>query len=129
LTPRDRGSEELFHLALRDEWERAVAGGDDDYRRSTIGRSLEEVGFIHCSFREQAQGVADLFYAGRDDVVLLCIDIALVHAEVRVENLDGGAILFPHVYGPLPLSAVKLVSSVSSGTDGRLDVQRAMDNG
>ena len=37
----------LYHLALRPEWQ--VARADGVYRRSTRGRSLESVGFIHLS--------------------------------------------------------------------------------
>jgi uncharacterized protein (DUF952 family) len=89
----------IYQLALEGEWREAQAA-NQPYRRSTIGRSLEEEGFIHCSFAEQVEQTAALFYAGRDDVVLLTIDTDKLDAEVRVE---GG---FPHVYGELPLAAV-----------------------
>jgi len=36
----------------------------------------------------------------------LCIDPDLVVAEIRYENLEGAASLFPHIYGPLNLDAV-----------------------
>ena len=93
----------IKHLAVAAEWEEAVAGGGP-YRRSTLGRSLDEVGFIHCSFDEQVAATASLIYAGRDDVVVLTIDEARLGCEVRVE--DG----FPHIYGPLRLEAVVEVS-------------------
>lgn len=76
------------------------------YRRSTIGASLEEVGFIHCSFAEQLDATRRRFYAGRDDVVVLHIDPELLDAEVRVEDLHGTGEAFPHVYGPIRLDAV-----------------------
>lgn len=89
----------IKHLAVAAEWEEAIAGGGP-YRRSTLGRSLDEVGFIHCSFEEQVAATAALIYAGRDDVVLLTIDESRLGCEVRVE--EG----FPHIYGELPLDAV-----------------------
>jgi uncharacterized protein (DUF952 family) len=89
----------IHHLALQAEWDEAVARGGP-YLRSTIGQSLAEVGFIHCSFDGQVEQTAKLFYAHRDDVVVLTIDTKRLDAEVRVE--DG----FPHIYGPLPLDAV-----------------------
>jgi len=97
------GAVVIKHLAVAAEWEEAVAGGGP-YRRSTLGRSLDEVGFIHCSFDEQVAATASLIYAGRDDVVVLTIDEARLGCEVRVE--DG----FPHIYGPLRLEAVVEVS-------------------
>ena len=94
----------IYHLALRDEWHEAVER-NEPYRRSTLGRSLDDEGFIHCSFAHQVEMIADLVYRGRD-VVLLSIDPSRVQAEVRVENLEGGEDLFPHIYGALPLDAV-----------------------
>jgi glutathione S-transferase len=98
-------SERIYHLALQREWDDAVGRGGP-YERSTLGHSLADVGFIHCSFEHQVKTIADLVYKGRDDVLLLTIDPARLAAEVRVENLEGGAQLFPHIYGPLPLDAV-----------------------
>jgi uncharacterized protein (DUF952 family) len=63
----------IYHLALASEWDAAVEAGE--YRTSTLGRSLEEEGFIHASFAEQVRGVADAGYAGvREPLVLLTID-------------------------------------------------------
>ena len=101
---RVEGPPRIYHLALRDEWNDAVER-NEPYRRSTIGRSLDDEGFIHCSFAHQIEMIADLVYRGHD-VVLLSIDPSRVQADVRVENLDGGEDLFPHIYGALPLDAV-----------------------
>jgi uncharacterized protein (DUF952 family) len=109
----------LYHLALRAEWDEALADGT--YRRSTLGRSLDEEGFIHCSFAEQVQSIADLVYRGRDDVVLLEIDPERVGAEIKVEQVGGATDAFPHIYGPLPLDAVVSVRELQCGPDGRLD--------
>jgi glutathione S-transferase len=91
----------IYHLAVRAEWEAAGAG---DYRRSTLGASLEDVGFIHCSYAHQVPTIAGLVYRGRDDVVLLEIDPGRLDADVRVEPAHGDE--YPHIYGPLPVDAV-----------------------
>jgi uncharacterized protein (DUF952 family) len=111
----------IYHLALEDEWQEAVRTGCA-YRRSTLGRSVGEVGFIHCSLPGQVQAVADQAYGGRRRVVLLTIDRSRLTDEVRMENLDGGEELFPHLYGELPLDAVVGVDPVPVGDDGRLAV-------
>ncbi len=113
-------SPHIYHLALRHAWEAARQEGQP-YRRSTIDRSLEDEGFIHCSNRDQVQGVADRFYRSRTDVLLLTIDTSKVEAEVRTEN--G----FPHIYGPLPIEAVVRVASVPWGDDGRLLVSALLE--
>jgi len=118
--PRGGPPSPLFHLALRDDWQAASANGGA-YERSTIGRSLLDEGFIHCSFADQVQATADRYYGGRDDVVLLTIDRARLAAPVRVEAVPGGE-RFPHLYGPLPVDAVSRVVPVPIGSDGRLDL-------
>jgi uncharacterized protein (DUF952 family) len=106
LRAQGRLDEPLFHLALRGDWESALASAERRYEVSTSGRTLAEVGFIHCSFQEQVVATAARFYGGRDDVVVLRIDPARLGSVVRVENLDGGEEQFPHLYGPLPVDAV-----------------------
>src|SRR4051812_16818365 len=120
-----QAGDRIYHVAIRDEWEDAVRSGGP-YRRSTLRRSLEDVGYIHCSFAGQVQGIADLIYAGRSDAMRLEIDPSAVGAEIRVENLEGGTDLFPHIYGPLPLDAVVDVSPMPPQRDLQLpgDVER-----
>jgi uncharacterized protein (DUF952 family) len=94
----------IFHLTFAADWDASRTAGE--YRLSTRGRTLEEVGFIHCGFEDQVDRVASALFAGKSGLVLLTIDPVLVHAEIRHENLDGGDELFPHIYGPLNLDAV-----------------------
>ena len=115
-------TDRLFHLALADAWAAAFATGE--YRVSTLGAQLEDVGFIHLSYAHQVQAVADAFYSGRDDVVLLAIDPAKVGAEIREEPAPESGELFPHLYGPLPVAAVVAAHSVGQLSDGRLDMAR-----
>lgn len=62
--------------------------------------------FIHCSYVHQVAAVASRRFQGRTDLVLLEIDRTKLRCEVIDENLEGGAELFPHVYGSLPMSAI-----------------------
>jgi uncharacterized protein (DUF952 family) len=116
----------IYHLAVATEWAEAVATGGP-YRRSTLGKSLDGEGFIHCSFAAQVQEIADLIYFGRDDVVLLTIKVADVPADIAVENLHGTDQSYPHIYGPLPLDAVVAHAPVPVGPDGRLNVHAVLD--
>jgi glutathione S-transferase len=112
-------SPHIYHLALRHAWEAASREGE--YRRSTIDTSLDEEGFIHCSYRDQAQGVADRFYRDRTDVLLLTIDASKVEAEIKTENS------FPHIYGPLPIEAVVRIEPVAWDDDRRLLVNALLE--
>jgi glutathione S-transferase len=117
----------IYHLAVRDEWEARVPG--EPYRRSTLGASLDEVGFIHCSFARQVQTIADLVYRDRDDVVLLEIDPARLDVELRVEPGHDGVDAFPHLYGSLPAGAVVRVHSLGLDDSGRLVLPAALHSG
>ena len=96
----------LFHLALKDDWQAAQANGS--YRISTRGMGLDQVGFIHCSWQEQVNATFERFYADAGDVLLLEIDAAAVDAPLRADAIPSGE-LFPHLYGPLRLEAVRSV--------------------
>ena len=113
----------IYHLALAEDWERDPSSR---YETSTLGHSLADVGFIHCSFREQVQRIADLVYRGRSDVLLLEIDRGRLIADVRVENLEGGSDAYPHIYGELNRDAVVAVTPLAVRDDGRLDVAIAL---
>src|SRR5688572_550427 len=54
--------ERIFHIATAADWRRTLETGT--YTTSTIGRTLEEEGFIHASRRDQVQGVFDRYYRG-----------------------------------------------------------------
>jgi uncharacterized protein (DUF952 family) len=101
--------ERIFHIAKVADWETAQAAGE--YRVSTLGRSLEQEGFLHASRAGQWQAVYDAFYAGVDEpLVLLEIDSGLLGVPVVEEAPPGTDELFPHIYGPLPVAAVVAVS-------------------
>ncbi|MFF1450613.1 DUF952 domain-containing protein [Streptomyces sp. NPDC058274] len=100
-------SEPLLHITERSLWEAATAWGT--YEMSTRGRTLQEEGFIHCSLRRQLPAVAAFLYGsytGPDDLVVLVIDPDRLAAPIRYEAPEPGAEEFPHIYGPIPVTAV-----------------------
>ncbi len=103
----------LFHLALESDWQAAIQRGE--YRVSTRGMSLEQVGFIHLSWQEQLQDTVEGRFLSADAgaVLTLRINPKLVSAPLRADAIPTG-VLFPHLYGPLPLASVVEVSPFSS---------------
>ena len=98
-------TDRLFHVALRRDWEAAKEAGD--YRVSTRGRTLAEEGYLHASFEHQWQGVRDAYYADvTEPLVLLEVDPDLLDVPLVVETPEGADEAFPHIYGPLPVTAV-----------------------
>jgi len=75
-------------------------------------------GFIHMSTAAQAVETATKHFAGQRNLVLAAVDEASLGEALRYEPSRGGA-LFPHLYGSLPLSAVRWVKPLPLGADGR----------
>ena len=77
-------------------------------------------GFIHFSTRAQVEETAARHFAGQDDLLLVAIDAARLGEALKWEASRGGD-LFPHLYGPLPLTAVLWTRPLKLGGDGRHD--------
>ena len=75
-------------------------------------------GYIHFSTAGQVRETAARHFAGMDDLVLVAVDADALGAALRHEPSRGGA-LFPHLYGPLPVSAARWVKPLRLGADGQ----------
>ncbi len=74
-------------------------------------------GFIHFSSFDQMRETAARHFSGQTDLLLIAVDADMLGAALRWERSRGGA-LFPHLYGPLHLSAVRRVEKLPLGPDG-----------
>jgi uncharacterized protein (DUF952 family) len=110
----------LFHLTQASAWEGARTTGR--YEVSTRGISLAEQGFIHCSLPHQVAAVAEALFADLDDLVLLVIDDERLDVAVRYESATAGGERFPHIYGPVPITAVTDVIELTRRPDGTLNL-------
>jgi uncharacterized protein (DUF952 family) len=75
-------------------------------------------GFIHFSTAKQAGETAAKHYAGKTDLLLLYVRDSDVTSPLKWEKSRNDD-LFPHLYGPLPVSAVHRVETLPLGADGR----------
>ena len=102
----------IFHITTREQWRLAVANGHYTHE------SLSREGFIHSSTREQVTGVANARFAGQDGLVLLCIETIDVTPDIHYESPPDSDELYPHIYGPLNLDAVREVVDFPPSADG-----------
>jgi uncharacterized protein (DUF952 family) len=105
----------FVHLCGAEQWSRAQALGE------LRPESLDSAGFVHLSTPEQVHLPANRLYRGRGDLVLLHVDPGALDSLVRWEPgaaTDPQWMLFPHLYGPLPVSAVIKVTGYRPGPDG-----------
>jgi uncharacterized protein (DUF952 family) len=104
----------IYHIAAGPIW--AQAQRDGEYMMSTRDKTLAEEGFIHCSDASQVAGVANHFYPGELDLLLLVIDPERVTSRVQYDPVADQR--FPHIYGPLNVDAVLEARPFAAGPDG-----------
>jgi uncharacterized protein (DUF952 family) len=75
-------------------------------------------GFIHFSTAAQVAETAQKHFGGESGLLLIAVDRAALGERLTWEPSRGGA-LFPHLYGELPLSAVRRIDPLPLGGDGR----------
>lgn len=110
----------ILHMTPRSRWEAALENGQ------LTADSLEREGFIHCSFPDQLERVANKHYRGLTDLVLLCIEAEQVGSEVRYEGPidphtgqpESERELYGHVYGPIDVGSVVKVIDFPPNPDG-----------
>lgn len=107
----------IYHIATAANWARAKQDGQ--YTMSTPDLTLAQEGFIHASMAGQVTQVANAFYRGKPDLLLLVIDPGLVAADIRYEPVPRQPLPYPHIYGPLNLSAVIQAHPFRPGHDGQ----------
>lgn len=86
----------IYHWCARAEWENT--------NRDYTPPSLESEGFIHCSFLDQVERTASVWNSGQSDLILLAVDEHDLPIVVE-DSYDVGE-GYPHVYGPIPKTAV-----------------------
>ena len=123
LPVRNQGH--IYHITTRAAADQARQSGE--YRTE----SLASQGFIHFSQIFQTLNVANAFYAGQSDLVILVVAVSRLKAELKFEGpihpagsasgaapLPTAGTLFPHLYGPLNFDAVDRQIDFPIGPDG-----------
>jgi uncharacterized protein (DUF952 family) len=106
----------IYKIAHRADWETAEQTG----RYDGSAKDLED-GFIHFSTAAQVAGTLMRFYAGASDLLLVAVEADGLGAALRYEAASDGG-MFPHLYGALPLSAVRWNKPIARNRDGSFDI-------
>ncbi|MFZ2095693.1 MAG: peptide chain release factor N(5)-glutamine methyltransferase [Anaerolineales bacterium] len=119
LSGRDRCVEiehsyRILHLCQRTDWLISKALGE--YRPESLARE----GFIHCSQPEQIIAVANRYYQGLPDMIVLSVDPEKLTSEIRWEKT--GDVYYPHVYGPINLEAVTSIDDLKPESDSKFGI-------
>jgi len=103
----------IYKISPRALWRRAEDIGR--FEGAPIDRSD---GYIHFSTAAQVAETAARHFAGAEDLVLVAVEAEDLGPALRYEPSRGGD-LFPHLYADLDLKAVRSVSDLPLGADGR----------
>ena len=99
---------EIYHVTTAEAWKKAKETGFYE------SPSLADEGFIHCSEARQVPGVLERYFSGKEHLVKLVIDTSLLTSRYIQEWSPSTHDTFPHVYGPINVSAVTNVVEVRS---------------
>lgn len=107
----------IYKIASQDEWAAALASGQFD------GAPIDLAdGYIHFSTAEQAQETAAKHFAGRDGLLLIALEEALLGEALKWEPSRGGQ-LFPHLYRPFLTDEVLWARPLPLRADGSHDFE------
>jgi len=103
----------IYKICDADAWREAERAG-------TFGGAGIDLtdGFIHFSAADQVAETAAKHFAGRQNLVLVAVAVEALGTSLRWEPSRGGA-LFPHLYGALPMRAVRFVKPLPIDEQGR----------
>ena len=107
----------VLHLISAADW-------NTGWRRPIAPDSLASEGFVHCTDTDETLlRVANQFYRSLEGTVLaLSIETDRVGSETKWEHPPGSdpltAIVFPHIYGPIPRDSVNSTRVMFRGDDG-----------
>ena len=91
----------ILHIVEKQAWRKAKQ------QNIYAPQSLHSEGFIHCSTPETVVEVANHLFRGQSGLLLLCIDLDKVEAQVLFERVGNQERwIFPHIYGALNVDAV-----------------------
>lgn len=115
----------IYHITTDLAWSTAQAAGE------VRAESLATEGFVHCSRQSQLLAVANRFFSGASGLLVLGINEEAVEEWLVNEGPAGigdafAQDVFPHVYAPIPVTAVVAVASLIIDADGRFTWPQAL---
>jgi uncharacterized protein (DUF952 family) len=103
----------IYKICERPVWEEAERRG----LFAGAGADLRD-GFIHFSSASQVRETAAKHFAALPGLVLIAVDAKVLADGLKWEPSRGGE-LFPHLYGPLPLTTVLWTRPLSLDPSGQ----------
>lgn len=97
----------IYHIITADAW------ASQEAKDVISADSLTTEGFIHCSFRDQIDGVIARYYKNQGELMLLQIDADLLTSELKIEPSTNSE-LYPHIYGVINKNAIAGIEQLTN---------------
>jgi uncharacterized protein (DUF952 family) len=105
----------IFKIALAADWALAERAGRYD------GSAHDKAdGFIHFSTARQLAETLRRYYSGIDDLLLIAVDPGKLGSALKWEHSPSRGEDFPHLFGPLLLSAVRWTHRLQRDVQGTI---------
>ncbi len=102
----------IYKISPRQAWDNAAKTG------IFTGAPVDIAdGYIHFSAANQVRETAEKYFCNQPDLILAAINAGALGKALKWEPSRGGD-LFPHLYGPLPMSTVVSVMALPLDSDG-----------
>jgi uncharacterized protein (DUF952 family) len=106
----------VYKICAQAEWRTAESSG------KFLGAAADaRDGFIHFSSAAQLAETAAKHFAGQSDLMLIAVDAAALGPALKWERSRGND-LFPHLYAPLPLKAVRWARPLPDEAGGAREI-------
>lgn len=103
----------VYKICTASDWASLKAAGQ------WTGAAIDvKDGYVHLSSADQVAQTLKLHFAGQEGLLLLSVSVETLGDALVWEPSRGGA-LFPHLYAPLPATAVVAVYELLLAPDGR----------
>jgi uncharacterized protein (DUF952 family) len=96
----------IVHITTPEEWAAAQQAG------VVRPPSLDTEGFVHCSTGAQLDATLGRHFRGAGSLLVLVLDPDALAGDLRWEESYPGE-HFPHVYAPIPVTAVVATDEVT----------------
>jgi uncharacterized protein (DUF952 family) len=106
----------IYKILTKAQWQEAQVAG------VFMGSEVDLTdGYIHFSTGAQAQETARRYFCGQSDLMVLAVETEALSPDLMsalIWEPSRGGDLFPHLYRPLPVSAVRDALAVSLDEEG-----------
>jgi len=111
----------IYCITTVKKWEHAKRKGE------YWDKSLDNEGFIHCSYQFQLLRVANIHFKGISDLLILCIKRSKLNCKVIDEDLYNLNELYPHIYGPININSILEIIPFPCEQNGNFNLPKKIE--